>query len=142
MENGKLQHHGIKGMRWGRRRYQNHDGSLTPAGKQRYNDGPDDVEQLSDQELRNRINRINMERQYRDLTKRQKSVGEKFVTDVLVGAGKQVATQYAAKYLTKGIEGLLSKKGGGTKAYTPPTANFFKDGTKRKYTSPSATFYK
>lgn len=35
----ELTHHGIKGQKWGRRRYQNADGSLTPAGKQRYNDG-------------------------------------------------------------------------------------------------------
>jgi predicted Zn-dependent protease len=33
----ELQHHGIKGMKWGVRRYQNKDGSLTPAGKKRYN---------------------------------------------------------------------------------------------------------
>lgn len=32
----ELSHHGIKGQKWGRRRYQNKDGSLTPAGKQRY----------------------------------------------------------------------------------------------------------
>lgn len=31
-----LAHHGIDGMRWGVRRYQNLDGSLTPAGKLRY----------------------------------------------------------------------------------------------------------
>ena len=31
-----LAHHGIKGMKWGVRRYQNKDGSLTPAGKKRY----------------------------------------------------------------------------------------------------------
>ena len=31
-----LSHSGIKGMRWGRRRYQNPDGSLTPEGKIRY----------------------------------------------------------------------------------------------------------
>lgn len=37
MENNTLQHWGIKGMRWGLRRYQNADGSLTPAGKKRYN---------------------------------------------------------------------------------------------------------
>lgn len=34
--NGELYHHGVKGMRWGIRRYQNKDGSLTPAGKKRY----------------------------------------------------------------------------------------------------------
>ena len=31
-----LYHSGIKGMKWGRRRYQNEDGSLTPAGRERY----------------------------------------------------------------------------------------------------------
>jgi hypothetical protein len=33
--NGELYHHGVKGMKWGVRRYQNKDGSLTPAGKKR-----------------------------------------------------------------------------------------------------------
>ena len=31
-----LSHHGIKGQKWGQRRYQNEDGSLTDAGRQRY----------------------------------------------------------------------------------------------------------
>ena len=34
--NNELEHHGIKGMKWGVRRYQNKDGSLTPQGKKRY----------------------------------------------------------------------------------------------------------
>ena len=32
----ELRHWGIKGMKWGVRRYQNKDGSLTDAGKKRY----------------------------------------------------------------------------------------------------------
>ena len=32
----ELYHHGILGMKWGIRRYQNKDGSLTPAGQKRY----------------------------------------------------------------------------------------------------------
>lgn len=30
-----IEHYGIKGQRWGVRRYQNEDGSLTPAGRKR-----------------------------------------------------------------------------------------------------------
>ena len=37
-EYDSFQHHGIRGMKWGVRRYQNEDGSLTAAGKARYSD--------------------------------------------------------------------------------------------------------
>ena len=36
MEYNSLTHSGVKGMKWGVRRYQNKDGSLTDAGKKRY----------------------------------------------------------------------------------------------------------
>lgn len=36
MYNNELTHHGIKGQKWGVRRYQNEDGSLKDAGKKRY----------------------------------------------------------------------------------------------------------
>lgn len=36
MYNNELYHYGVPGMKWGVRRYQNKDGSLTNAGKKRY----------------------------------------------------------------------------------------------------------
>ena len=36
-----LAHHGILGMKWGIRRYQNEDGTLTAVGKRRYIDAQD-----------------------------------------------------------------------------------------------------
>lgn len=39
MMTNELYHHGIKGQKWGVRRYQNLDRSLTPAGKERYSRG-------------------------------------------------------------------------------------------------------
>lgn len=38
MTENELKHFGIKGQKWGVRRFQNKDGSLTPAGKERYDD--------------------------------------------------------------------------------------------------------
>lgn len=46
----ELYHHGTKGMKWGIRRYQNKDGSLTSAGRKRYYDTPELNKQKSDME--------------------------------------------------------------------------------------------
>ena len=44
ISSSELYHHGIKGMKWGVRRYQNHDGTLTTAGKKRVSQRrPDDI---------------------------------------------------------------------------------------------------
>lgn len=67
-----LCHWGIKGMKWGVRRYQNKDGSLTPAGKKRYpsesKSKKKKVSEMTDQELREIVTRMNLESNYKKLT--------------------------------------------------------------------------
>lgn len=73
----ELWHWGIKGQKWGVRRYQNQDGTLTAEGKKRYqqDDHPDytrahekkSVRELSDAELNAKINRLQKEKQYQSL---------------------------------------------------------------------------
>ena len=50
----ELYHHGIKGMKWGVRRYQNKDRTLTSKGKQRYSD---EERKKNSQELNEAISR-------------------------------------------------------------------------------------
>lgn len=63
----ELKHWGIFGMRWGIRRFQNPDGSLTPEGRARYGVGPargTPGDQLSDDEMRNMTKRYKTQAEY------------------------------------------------------------------------------
>ena len=51
----ELCHYGIRGMRWGIRRYQNKDGSLTAAGKKRKKLSADDRSHLSEKSRRSKL---------------------------------------------------------------------------------------
>ena len=106
MDNAALSHHGIIGMKWGVRRYQNKDGSLTNAGKKRYNKEMSDkakevpahedynkahssksVKSMSNAELRNRLNRLQMEKQYSQLSSTDVNRGKEYVSKTLKVAG-------------------------------------------------------
>lgn len=138
--NDELYHHGILGMRWGIRRTKSQLGYKTGNGKKRQGDDSDaegkasssgksggskkSVTNMTDDELRNHINRLQMERQYLDLEKQisaytpqQISRGKKFmksmekdvITPALKDAGKNLLTKFLNK---KGAEllGLDEKK--------------------------------
>lgn len=156
-----LYHSGIKGMKWGQRRYQYEDGTLTPAGKERYlkgggkkveraikrekrkkefkenvdralaptvkggkdrpnispaekatkdmrnitneasnitktmadlkrMQGKEDTSTMSDEELKARINRLNLERQYNQLSTQDVRNGWDAATDVIQTVGSVV----------------------------------------------------
>lgn len=98
-----LVHYGIFGQKWGVRRYQNEDGTLTEEGKERYNQKPEseewkksDAEHLSDEELRRRNNRLQAERQYKELTtsqvERERAQRRKdIINKVIVGTAVSLA---------------------------------------------------
>lgn len=95
MASNELNHSGIKGMRWGVRRFQNKDGSLTPEGKKRYDNTPDKntddtsedfkkaraktVSQMSDKELQDAVTRLQREKLYSDLNKPKISKGQEYI---------------------------------------------------------------
>ncbi len=94
----ELCHFGIKGMKWGVRRYENADGTLTPAGKARYakyTESADhamyretkkkSVESLSNKELQAYNQRANLEREFLKNKKNASSIkrGEETLKTVL-----------------------------------------------------------
>lgn len=108
----ELYHHGILGQRWGVRRT---EAQLARSSKRTTSSKKvstkeaerNKVKSMSDAELRQRINRIQMERQYSQLNKKGISAGQKFINEVFMNAAKQTATNYASKYMTKGVDALI-----------------------------------
>ena len=122
MDNYSLYHYGIPGMRWGVRRSQ----KQLARSRKRKPDIHDDykrthekksIKSMSDTELQNRINRLNKEKQYKDL-KSQTGVidkGHKAVKKYVAIAGTITAaaaatTALAAKYGKPVLNKIIEKQ--------------------------------
>lgn len=131
MNSNELMHHGIHGMHWGVRRYQNKDGSLTAAGRKRINQldseyqrltdkklskssesntvkktsaKPKKISEMTNEEIQEKINRIRLERTLESLTPKEISSGEKFakfIGDSTVKIAKERGTKVAGDLFEK-----------------------------------------
>jgi hypothetical protein len=114
----ELYHSGIRGMKWGIRRYQNDDGTLTEAGKARYNDDGTrkNPSNMSLEDLNKSNQRINAENTYRNLTGTTQP-GRSLNRDTAIKLGASFLGSAAASFLFRKfktdhfIEPALSKKG-------------------------------
>lgn len=86
MNNNELYHHGVKGMKWGVRRKRQSKSSKNNKFKKKTEEVHDDykrahsnksVKSMSDNELRSRINRLQMEQNYSKLKGQKVSKGKK-----------------------------------------------------------------
>ena len=176
MSSNELTHHGIKGMRWGVRRYQNEDGSLTYSGKKRalrmrdqytkfskdkkYRDKDGNltysgrkkdlrmkeryseltgkqlrgyavvknnqsknvkktnqkrISEMSDHELKARIDRLDLEKSYFE----KQSKGKAFIKDVLESSSKNIAKQTVTYLMGKAVNDTIGKKLGDINMVNP-----------------------
>lgn len=139
-QNDYLEHQGIPGMKWGRRRYQYEDGSLTPEGRERYRKQKAanrakkkqgffrkkptkaskaksepktrDISEMSDDELRALINRAQLEQQYKQFISPERvKKGKNVVAEILGDAAKDVAKHYTRRAMATGVDAVLDKLG-------------------------------
>jgi hypothetical protein len=102
-----IDHHGIKGMRWGVR-----GGKGRPTAKTERTRFAKSPKRLTNTELERRIKRMETEKRYNDLNKRDISPGQKLATEILTNVGRTAVTTVATGALLFGVKAGLSKKFG------------------------------
>lgn len=127
MEN-ELQHHGILGMKWGVRRYQNKDGGLTSVGRKQKLSSEERADMsnakrkhelssmaknrklLSDKTLKEKIERLKIEKQFKDLVDADINPGKKFIKEIFAEASKKTATTALSGAMIYAGKAAISKE--------------------------------
>lgn len=89
MQSDYIKHHGVRGQKWGVRRFQNKDGTLTAAGRKRKSEGIDDTEKK------------------KGLTDKQKSILKKVAIGAAVTAGAGATAYFLKKYADTSLDTVI-----------------------------------
>lgn len=94
-----LAHHGIKGQKWGVRRYQNADGSYTQAGKNRYFTDDGSLSKKGERAYRKDLKKLNKLKARADISQQKKNI-EKY--EKRADTAKKVGVAIASTGLAAG----------------------------------------
>lgn len=122
-----LEHHGIKGQKWGVRRTPEQLGRRIKSGASKVKNllskkksekskstrsKPKRIsaKKMSDEELRKRIERLELEQRYKNLSKSTRSRGKNLVLDILESSGKNIGTQLTTYQMGKFVNSVFKKE--------------------------------
>ena len=102
MNNAYLAHHGILGMKWGVRR------SEAQLARARGHSSKSSDDKNAD--LKKKIERLKLEREFKNLTEDDIAPGRKYVSEILSASGKKALTVAAAGAMTYAVKTAMTKE--------------------------------